>query len=81
MATTCQSISQYGFGNKTDFRSTWRIAIYALSGPHISMLGFYYVKPLPSTMFQVSSYHTIFSHLFKAEINLLRVDQIGHFCY
>ena len=59
----------------------WRIAIYALSGPHISMLGFYYVKPLPSTMFQVSSYHTIFSHLFKAEIKLPRVDQIGHFCY
>ena len=45
------------------------------------MLGFYYVTPLPSTMFQVSSYHTIFSHLFKAEIKLLRVDQIRHFRY
>ena len=80
-ATTCQSISQYDFRNKTDFRSTWRIAIYALSGPHISMLGFHYATPLPSTMFQVSSYHTIFSHLFKAEIKLQRVDQIRHFCF
>ena len=62
-ATTCQSISQYDFRNKTDFRSTWRIAIYAVSGPLISMLGFYYVTPLPFTMFQVSSYHTIFTFI------------------
>ena len=78
--TICQSISQYDFRNKTDFRSTWRIAIYALSGPYISMLGFHYATPLLSSMFQVS-YHTIFSHLFKAEIKLQRVDQIRHFCF
>ena len=63
-----------------EIRRIRRIAIYALSGPYISMLGFHYATPLLSTMFQVS-YHTIFSHLFKAEIKLQRVDQIRHFCF
>ena len=79
-ATTCQSISQYDFRNKTDFRSTWRIAICALSGPHISMLGFIMWHPSPLQCFR-SLIIIQSSHLFKAEIKLLRVNQIRHFCY